>query len=258
MNARQIIEAIRFSSTGEPVFTIDRNDPNDIEDKNSPRHHPGEVRTHLRYDRSLGRRGTVDPYSRTRPVVDTQLVPVNVGGIERKMMTIAAYTHTDVTPENLTRLKQANWEGSEKMIDHAASYLAKAVEMHHFDGVVPVPSSKPLAKLLAQAIAGKLGTPIVDGLFSKVKSGVDSIQAKHMSTHSWQRFKTQKFARTSTPIDGNSYLLVDDISTTQSSLIELAGWLYKEGAEFVGAATLTLQQGTAQKAAKPTMGLVSR
>jgi predicted amidophosphoribosyltransferase len=177
-------------------------------------------------------------------VVDTDLVSINVDGETRRLLTISAFVHKDVSPSNLTSLKNADWEGVDEMVEHATSYISNALQMHHFDWVVPVPSSRPLAMKFAKSLAGKIGATLIDDVFSKLKHGVDNVEIKHVGTGHWDRFRTQKFQM----VDKNiiryrrgRYLIADDVSTTQSSLVEIAHDLYSAGAEFVGAATLTMQ-----------------
>lgn len=220
MNAYQVVtEVIRFNQ-GKPEYVPTRQDTSDIEAK-KPRTTANEINTYLPHGRSLKTRGAVDPYM-TRRILQT------IQG-QKVLRILYAFTRKSVSGEYLDAVKLADFEGSGLMLGHVADYFAKAFLRHKFDTVVPAPSSKPLAAKLAEEIANRLNIP-VGHFFSKIGKATDT-DVSH-------RMDVEKAALAINDLIYSDILLVDDFTTSNSTLMELATKLYNKGANYVVAVAL--------------------
>lgn len=235
--ASKVIEAIRFQG-GVPSYTPDLPDRFDIE-KQKHRLLPGQVDTHLRYGSSLKTRGVVDPRSVSQPIEVTRgkqgpLVARNLGASGETVTFHAIYAFKrpdDIPAESLDAIKHANFEGAQQMIEDAATYIAEGIAHTPLDALMPVLSSKPLARMLADAISEKSGIPVWYGDWIKQRTVKD--------VRVGSRWSTELFKFKSDPMQvPNKICIVDDFITSRQTLVELAKKLYNVGATYVMGAAL--------------------
>jgi len=252
---KPVKEAVRFDR-GVPTYTRDKPNRFDIE-KQRHRLFPGEINTHLRYGSALKTKGVVDPYWVSQPIQLTKwkqgpLPARNDPGVDAETIHFyAVYAFKrpqDLPSEWIDAVKASGFTGSEEMIDDAAGYLADALSRTKFDAVMPVSSSKPMASLLANAIATKLNVPVWRGDWEKLHA------TKDVSVH--KRWDNEVFKLKSEPDKiPDRILVVDDFITSRQTLVEIARKLYNAGAvSVVGAALCGRVQLPSKKsdaAAKP-------
>ena len=134
-------------------------------------------------------------------------------------------------------------ENYQAMLDDSAGYLASALKGRvKFDQVSPVPSSKPLASDWAKAISQALGVPYKPLNLTKTGVAKDS----HVSQRGSE--KRYKWGQESA-VKGLMILLVDDLTTTDSTLVQVAELLYNQRAEYVYACALVGPTGTVESRA---------
>ncbi|MDE6732385.1 MAG: ComF family protein [Oscillospiraceae bacterium] len=135
---------------------------------------------------------------------------------------------------------------SETLADHAKD----------FDAIVPVPSGiKSIekrgfspAKVIARRISMRLELPIERAL----KAGADKIEQKTLSRKKrLQNARESFFVKNNAEIAGKRLLLVDDVTTTGSTLSVLAELLLKAGAADVSAAVFAKVPGEFKKLDEP-------
>ena len=132
----------------------------------------------------------------------------------------------------LDKVKSGGVIGHEKMLEDAANYAASAFERTHFDLVVSVPSSKPLAAEFANKVASKIGvdySPIPVNKIGTAKSSHVSVRGGE-SKFQWKD--------TGIGFNGLDVLVIDDLTTSDSSLTEIATMILDKKARSVTALAL--------------------
>lgn len=216
MKARALLDAIRFRGLN-PIYTSVRQDPKNIGAK-KPITGRGEINTFMPYAKNIRSKGEVDPRMARRVIF-------TLNG-DKILRIFTAFTRSDQIPaEQLDAIKLGNFEGADVMLSDIRRYFGRVFSGGNLTAVVPAPSTKPLAKMLAIAIAGELNIPVIEA-FSKVSKASDTFVGR--------RDTFDKTKLNSDVIDGN-ILLVDDFVTTSFTLQEMARKLYNAGASFVTA-----------------------
>jgi len=130
----------------------------------------------------------------------------------------------------IDELKTGKVANYNKLLDDASAYIAKCAQESKFDLVLAAPSSKPLALDLATAIALRLDIPA-----SKMKAAKTGIEAKkvHVSRRTDQKRFDWESPEARSEYKDLDILLVDDLTTTDSTMVQLATMLYEAKAKYV-------------------------
>jgi predicted amidophosphoribosyltransferase len=229
VKARQAIDEIIAMSQGQlaPDYSVPKM--------------PGTLSTGFRYSGKEGRwadtgkglawRGLPNPINRHRAIP----------GTDRILDQWAAYSKTGAPTELMKTIKGGQDPAVIHLVKRSAVYLASALSRnYHFDAVMAVPSSKPLASLLAKELALRLDAPLLDASLAKASKSALTMGVK-------QRMGRMGF--TAQPVDflKGTVLIVDDYITTGASSVAAAKALYdlkdKNGeakVQLVVAASLTI------------------
>lgn len=126
--------------------------------------------------------------------------------------------YKDKAPTDVYHIvKQAPPE-AQHLVKRTAIYAAAFFRSHSlvFDAVVAVPSSKPLARMLAKEIATRIQVPLLDGALVKMEK-VGSIGVHQRMDHA-----VDNFVADDVPGLNGHILIVDDFSTSGSSIVGAA------------------------------------
>lgn len=191
--ARLLQEYVRLGAEGD--LDIDYHQPKA----------PAALRTQLRHD----------PAGHPRPYVKNRRTPDGVN-----VPQVLAYKKDDAPTPLLRAIKAVPTPAATQLVRRAAVFLAPALRAYSIDAVMPAPSSKPLAALLAQELATRLGAlPVlapVEKVGSMTKLGVmDRMKAA-----------ATMFQASAQPQLRGTILVVDDYITSGATVIGLATALY--------------------------------
>lgn len=238
-------EAIKWVN-GRAVYT------RDAEQRRNPeaqRHQmfPGQILTKRRWAASSYKRGDPDPRlvsqrvdvtrGKSGPIVAKNIKDISatrdvVGNPSARFDAIYVFKRaSDIPSDQLDAIKRMGFEGAEDMLKDAAEYIAEAVKYMHFDALMPILSSKPLASRLSDKVSEMTGIPVWKGEWEKKAVAKDTSVSK--------RWSTELFGLKSKPMDvPNSILVIDDFITSRQSFVEVAKKLYNAGAIYVAGAAL--------------------
>lgn len=143
-----------------------------------------------------------------------------------------AHVKPGVRSDLLNAIKTSEDPAIDQFVKRAAIYITRFLP-NVFDAVMPIPSSKPLAKKFAQAIADRYGLPLLDAPQKMGKMA--NIGAAQRMDRTREMFKVEKQPRLHGTI-----LIVDDYITTAASTVGMAEALYDFGVDEVVATALAI------------------
>jgi orotate phosphoribosyltransferase-like protein len=171
----------------------------------------------------------VDP---TRPDFNTKTRRVRTKYGEKAVRVTSLWRRAgDFT--GIEAVKRGQVKNDAQMIDDAVKLIVTGLTAPHMraDVVMPIGSSAPLARRLAQGIATGLNLPLVDSAWVKAEIS----KSKHVSTRS-----DIPLTRTgdASPFADKKVIIVDDVTTSDVTIMSHAVALYDAGAAWVYAVAL--------------------
>lgn len=227
-----VAEAIRADPTGAVSFSPERAARGDWRRK----YRTGELNTLLRTD------PTGENFGLPYPELSTRRFKL-VTGEPTTLVIYSAYKTNEIPQDVMEKIKKLDFAGSQECVREVADYLVASIknrvlpQVGKFDVIIPAPSSKPMAKTLADAIAKRLGDiPVITDAVEKTGSmhGIDTRRRSELGTLMFHATRL---------IKGN-VLVVDDFVTSSSTLRGIAKALL-ELRDQAGQQTVRLVHGVA-------------